>query len=107
MRSTVPVSSTMPVNMTGAGCGLQVAGCKLQLSTSTDQGREQHIRAEAAMLDFAQRDDLGKVPDSGTSDGFDGVSSADDFWRVEEGDAMGQTAQQERRIHFAAAFHKH
>ena len=67
---------------------------------------QQQIRPEPAPLDPMQVYDFIQTLDAIAGHRFPRIASAEDFRRVEKRHAMRETADQERCVHFTAAFNK-
>jgi hypothetical protein len=81
---------------------LPVAGCRLQViiagsiqpSSHSDFRRQQQIRAEPLPFHFAKLYDFAQAFCAAARDGFAGITTTEDFWRIEKGDPLRQAAEQ-------------
>src|SRR6185312_6016951 len=67
------------------------------------RGHEQ-VGAGFAPFDVFQFDDVAEFFRAIAGNAFAGIASAEDFWRVEKRDTLGEAAGEERGVHFATAF---
>jgi hypothetical protein len=66
--------------------------------------RQQQIRTELPPLDIAKPERIRQTFRAITRNSFPRIPSAQNFRRVKEGNALRETAEQKRCVHFTTAF---
>ena len=69
-----------------------------------DRHAAEVVHLAAPPFDIAQIQHVTQTACAVARHGLMGIAASQNLWRVEEDDAMGQAAEQERSVHLAAAF---